>query len=103
MSRTQSDKLPIVGLVLLALVVGFIARDMLRREQRPQLAHDQHPSSDAVQQTAEVWTCAMHPQIRLPKPGERYFALGRVESVNALPPEKMRKRIPFAHRQRHVV
>ena len=34
-------------------------------------------------------------QIRLPKPGERYFALGRVESVNGGPPEAARKRMTF--------
>jgi len=34
-------------------------------------------------------------QIRLPKPGERYFALGRVDEVNGVPPDKMRARIPF--------
>jgi len=34
-------------------------------------------------------------QIRLPKPGERYFALGRVESVNGGPPEAARNRLTF--------
>ena len=34
-------------------------------------------------------------QIRLPKPGERYFALGRVDAVNGRPPESIPGRIPF--------
>ena len=34
-------------------------------------------------------------QIRLPKPGERYFALGRVESVNGGTPEAARNRMTF--------
>ncbi|MCP3978718.1 MAG: transcription termination factor Rho [bacterium] len=34
-------------------------------------------------------------QIRSPKQGERYFALGRVEAVNTHKPEVMRNRIPF--------
>jgi len=34
-------------------------------------------------------------QIRLPKPGERYFALGRVEQVNGHEPEKTRDRRAF--------
>jgi transcription termination factor Rho len=34
-------------------------------------------------------------QIRLPKPGERYFALGRVETVNGGAPEAARKRLSF--------
>jgi transcription termination factor Rho len=34
-------------------------------------------------------------QIRLPKPGERYFALARVDEVNAGPAEAARERVPF--------
>ena len=34
-------------------------------------------------------------QIRLPKPNERYFALGRVESLNGVEPETLRERVPF--------
>jgi len=34
-------------------------------------------------------------QIRLPKPGERYFALARVDSINRLAPETLARRIPF--------
>jgi transcription termination factor Rho len=34
-------------------------------------------------------------QIRLPKSGERYFALGRVEQVNGTEPESARKRLTF--------
>ena len=34
-------------------------------------------------------------QIRLPKPGERYFALGRVDAVNGDAPEAARNRLTF--------
>jgi transcription termination factor Rho len=34
-------------------------------------------------------------QVRPPKPGERYFALARVDSVNGAPPEEVRHRIAF--------
>jgi transcription termination factor Rho len=34
-------------------------------------------------------------QIRLPKPGERYFALGRVDTVNGGAPDSARKRLTF--------
>jgi transcription termination factor Rho len=34
-------------------------------------------------------------QIRLPKPGERYFALARVDSINGVAPETLARRIPF--------
>jgi len=34
-------------------------------------------------------------QIRLPKQGERYFALGRLDTVNGAPLENLKQRIPF--------
>jgi transcription termination factor Rho len=34
-------------------------------------------------------------QIRLPKPGEKYFALGRVDTVNGVDPEHARSRLAF--------
>jgi transcription termination factor Rho len=34
-------------------------------------------------------------QIRLPKPGEKYFALGRVDAVNGTDPEHARDRLAF--------
>jgi transcription termination factor Rho len=34
-------------------------------------------------------------ELRPPKPGERYFALAKVDSVNGGPPEALRGRIPF--------
>ncbi len=35
--------------------------------------------------------------IRPPRPGEKYFPLCRVISINGLPPEKARDRVPFEH------
>jgi transcription termination factor Rho len=34
-------------------------------------------------------------QVRAPKPGEKYFALARVDSVNGATPEALRSRVPF--------
>ncbi len=34
-------------------------------------------------------------QVRPPKPGERYFALARLDAVNGLPPDAVRQRKPF--------
>ena len=53
----------VIGVV--ALVVGLIAGMQLggsdeREEHVQQLAEEQ----------AEVWTCSMHPQIRMPEPGQ---------------------------------
>ncbi len=34
-------------------------------------------------------------QVRAPKEGERFFALLKIESINGLPPEEIKDRIPF--------
>ncbi len=34
-------------------------------------------------------------QVRPPKPGEKYFALARIDTVNGLPPDAVRGRVPF--------
>jgi len=34
-------------------------------------------------------------QVRAPKEGERFFALLKIESINGLPPEELKDRIPF--------
>ncbi len=34
-------------------------------------------------------------ELRPPKPGEKYFALAKVDSVNGLPPEESHRRIPW--------
>jgi len=36
-------------------------------------------------------------QVRSPKDNERFFALLKVESINGLPPEKIRNRVPFVN------
>lgn len=53
---------------LVALVIGF----NLGRRSGPTEEHATrgHPGHEAIERKAEVWTCAMHPQIRLPKPGK---------------------------------
>ncbi|MCY3005433.1 MAG: hypothetical protein NTV29_05585 [Planctomycetota bacterium] len=34
------------------------------------LAHRSNPkASDEAARSGEVWTCSMHPQVRLPRPG----------------------------------
>ena len=54
----------IIAFVLLAFVAGFLLRG---GGDRQGAAHD-HTMDE--EQAAEVWTCSMHPQIKLPKPGK---------------------------------
>ena len=35
--------------------------------------------------------------IRPPRPGEKYFPLCHIESINGLSPEVIRDRVPFEH------
>ncbi|MCF7818540.1 MAG: efflux RND transporter periplasmic adaptor subunit [Kiritimatiellales bacterium] len=49
--------------ILLALTAGFILRGCFTPSPTPPLAH-------SAEQEATIWTCSMHPQIKLPKPGK---------------------------------
>ena len=51
--------------IVLALIVGFVLRGCFT----PSSPHpsEKSPSADSA---PEVWTCSMHPQIKLPKPGQ---------------------------------
>ena len=53
----------IVGLV--ALVVGLLIGSWRSGEE----SHKGHADNSVEQAQAEVWTCSMHPQIRMPEPG----------------------------------
>jgi Cu(I)/Ag(I) efflux system membrane fusion protein len=55
----------IVVLVAAAFVVGYVLRGRTEQARGPGTA--ERPASE--QAKVEVWTCAMHPQIRQPKPG----------------------------------
>ena len=55
--------LAVGAIVVLAFAAGFLMRGT--RSVGPDLEHESHDTSAR----AAVWTCAMHPQIRLPEPG----------------------------------
>ena len=58
-----------VGIAL--LLVAFAAGFMLRGGKGDgEAMHDHAMAGEAAGKNAEVWTCSMHPQIRLPKPGK---------------------------------
>ena len=59
-------KLPLVALVLLAVGFLFGRFSTPRAEQEPR---DQAERAAPAEQKPTQWTCAMHPQIKRPKPG----------------------------------
>ena len=67
------SKLPQRPKVALAVVIGILIGVILHWGLSPaQTAHEEHAVQTSGEQTAEVktwWTCSMHPEIRLPKPG----------------------------------
>jgi Cu(I)/Ag(I) efflux system membrane fusion protein len=69
-------KLRVPAAVLLALVVGFFLRVWLA-PPFPDAGHDGHDGHEGAPvmakdepAKAQLWTCSMHPEIRLPKPGK---------------------------------
>ena len=58
-----------IVLVILSAAFGYKVRGWLAPspEPAPAVAHE-HDATEA--ESAQVWTCSMHPQIRLPEPGQ---------------------------------
>ncbi len=56
-------KIIIVLLIIVAFALGY-----LMRGGGPQMQDQKHAAGEAPQ--AAMWTCSMHPQIQLPKPGQ---------------------------------
>lgn len=67
------SKLPQRPKVVLGVVIGIVIGIILHWGLSPaQPVHEEHVIQVSGEQTAEattVWTCSMHPEIRLPKPG----------------------------------
>lgn len=53
---------------LLALI--FLFASLVAAQQKESQSHSQQPSNESAEQETTVYTCSMHPQIRLPNPGK---------------------------------
>lgn len=62
-----------IGKLALVIIVSVVAGMVLQRTVfRAQDSHDHSEGGDVpvAEKMAETWTCSMHPQIKLPKPGK---------------------------------
>lgn len=64
------QKPPRWGVVVALAVLAFIGGAIWRGGNSGGEAASDHAGAPAVAEQAEVWTCSMHPQIKLPKPGD---------------------------------
>lgn len=75
LKQRWTGRLAVAGLVLAAFGLGYVLggsddTSHPAAPQAPPTAHSQqHQAKSAVQQQ-QIWTCSMHPQIRLPNPGK---------------------------------
>lgn len=53
-------------LIAIALLAGIGIGYLLSKSDVQEIDHSSHDHSNAV----EIWTCSMHPQVRLPEPGQ---------------------------------
>ena len=67
----QNLRAKILGLpVILPLILGLIAGYAIRGARQVEPAGDAPRNEAAAPRASQVWTCSMHPQIKLPKPGQ---------------------------------
>ncbi len=64
----NKKRITIILLVLLA-IVAFVLGYLFRGGEKPKTARTEETAAPAEVKQATIWTCAMHPQIRLPEPG----------------------------------
>ncbi|NQT03500.1 MAG: efflux RND transporter periplasmic adaptor subunit, partial [Planctomycetes bacterium] len=57
-----------VILIVVTFLAGFFVHSLL--QQSPSGQEHKHPGQQAAAEKQTVWTCSMHPQFRLPKPGK---------------------------------
>ncbi len=57
----------IIVVIVVSFLIGFLLRGSGRMER---VETDIHAHETVDGETVEVWTCSMHPQIRLPEPGQ---------------------------------
>ena len=59
--------------VVLLVVVAFVAGALVRGGPEPErhaFMPENSGSVESTQEETQLWTCSMHPQIKLPKPGK---------------------------------
>ncbi len=58
----------IVLIAIIAFVAGYVFKSLLQPSSAD--AEHKHPGGQAVAQEQTLWTCPMHPNIRVPEPGK---------------------------------
>ncbi|NQV31760.1 MAG: hypothetical protein HQ515_03655, partial [Phycisphaeraceae bacterium] len=58
----------VIGLIL-AFVIGLVARDLIRSAGFGKDTSDAHAHEQAEEAKDTIWTCSMHPQIRMEEKG----------------------------------
>ncbi len=60
-------RLRTIVLVVVSFIAGYFLNSLLQGPAGPE---HEHPGEQTAVQTQTWWTCSMHPQFRLPKPGK---------------------------------
>ena len=61
-------RVPILAVLLVGLVVGYQLSSAVHQNRAPESAASHVGHEETA--SGEIWTCSMHPQIRLPEPGQ---------------------------------
>lgn len=65
MVKFSSSRWIAAALLVVGVVLGFAVRGLVSRGQ-----HDDRPTTAVGEDSTGVWTCSMHPQIRMAHPGQ---------------------------------
>ena len=65
---TILSKTPLPAVVIVVFVLGYMFKGMV--STAPPAANTDAMERSSEEDMEEIWTCSMHPQIRLPEPGK---------------------------------
>ncbi len=68
-SKAGNKKRITIILLVLLVIVAFVLGYLFRGGEKPKTARTEEAAAPTEVKQATIWTCAMHPQIRLPEPG----------------------------------
>lgn len=66
----NKQRLQLIICIAAALIIGIVSFIVGKGMGGPQVSSNDGDHSQHAQKEATVWTCSMHPQIKLPKPGK---------------------------------
>ncbi len=94
-AMTILSKIPMVAIVIAVFVLGYTFKGMVSKA--PHVASTSAIEKFSEKAVGKIWTCSMHPQIRLPKPGKcPLCSMDLIRAAGTSEPRRAKKEPKYA-------